>query len=238
MPYLIKEWETAKNGYTFGVPTFYNSFHLGTDKIVPIGTPIYAPFDCNVQNSVGTEGGNTLTITYGNWIIRCMHLSKFANKGNVKEGTIIGYSGNTGTSTAPHIHVDISHAPFNLYSTGNFIDPMKFDWKPAIIDDMKTLHDFVVDGMPADDRIAALKTQVGGLHDTNSTLTNTANDLKNTNDDLKRQIMDAVHSKNEMYNNWQGEIDARHRAEKDRDVCQAGAVQNSTLLQKIKMLFG
>lgn len=57
-------------------------------------------------------------------------------------------------------------SPCNIseFSYGNlygWLRPKKF----ATIEDMKTLHDFTVDGMPADERIEALKNQVRQKND-------------------------------------------------------------------------
>lgn len=98
----IYDW-TVRRGYTFGVPTFYNSFHVGLDLIVPQGTIIVAPTSGIAVPSFGPQGGNTITL--GD--IRFMHLSKFRKTGVVKKGDILGESGDTGLSTAPHLHVDV-----------------------------------------------------------------------------------------------------------------------------------
>jgi len=118
-----------KSGYKFGVKTFYNDFHIGTDKIVPVGTPIYAPTSGKVVSTVnGKEGGNTIQFVDSNGKLwRFLHLSKFASKGGeeVKPGQIIGYSGNSGAvSSGPHVHIDISNnGKLELNNRANFIDP-------------------------------------------------------------------------------------------------------------------
>lgn len=93
------------------------SSNPGQDISTPIGIPIYAPTDCYVANGIDGAGGLFLVVKYANvrWVI--VHLSKFAAKVNVKKGTIIGYTGNTGNSTGPHTH-------FTLYIDGKRVDPM------------------------------------------------------------------------------------------------------------------
>lgn len=129
--YPINNYKYVRRGYTHGQKTTYSNFHLGVDLIVPTGTPIYAPTDCVVTTSVGTEGGNTIYATFNGLVMRCLHLSKFAQKGNAKKGQIIGYSGNTGSlTTGPHIHLDLSPAPFNLNRPkAQFLDPDKYNWE-------------------------------------------------------------------------------------------------------------
>ena len=91
----------------------YNRMHRGVDFAAPIGTPIYAAGDGSIDR-IGRNGG------YGNYIrIRhnsdystaYAHLSRYAKgmrKGKrVKQGQVIGYVGNTGRSTGPHLHYEI-----------------------------------------------------------------------------------------------------------------------------------
>ncbi len=87
--------------------------HHGIDYAVGTGTPIHAAYDGKIIFA-GKKGG------YGNTIVMkhsrgykslYAHLSKF-KKGifgkRVKKGEIIGYSGNSGLSTGPHLHFGIS----------------------------------------------------------------------------------------------------------------------------------
>lgn len=86
--------------------------HYGQDFEVPYGTEVYATGNGTViesgWNSMGfgnfvvIDHGYGLRSTYG-------HLSKInISKGvNVKRGDLIGHSGNTGTSSGPHLHYQI-----------------------------------------------------------------------------------------------------------------------------------
>ncbi len=86
--------------------------HYGQDFEVPFGTEVYATGNGKViesgWNSMGfgnfvvIDHGYGLRSTYG-------HLSKInvARDENVKRGDLIGYSGNTGTSSGPHLHYQI-----------------------------------------------------------------------------------------------------------------------------------
>jgi len=90
-----------------------NRFHYGQDITVNQGTPIYTPADGKVKivrymggygKAIKIDHGYGYTTLYG-------HLSKFNVKYNqiVKRGDIIGYTGNTGRSTAPHLHYEVHY---------------------------------------------------------------------------------------------------------------------------------
>lgn len=101
--------------------TGVRTFHTGTDLACPEGTPILA----TMSGKVTDVGYNRI---YGNYVIinhsggyqtLYAHQSKIAcKKGDwVSQGTRIGYVGNTGYSTGPHLH-------FMVYKNGKRIDPM------------------------------------------------------------------------------------------------------------------
>ncbi len=86
-------------------------FHEGVDISSPVGTPVYASAD-GIVRFTGYNGG------YGKMIIlnhkygfetRYGHLSKIVvRRGQkVKRGEKIGEVGNTGISTAPHLHYEV-----------------------------------------------------------------------------------------------------------------------------------
>ncbi|MEM6782618.1 MAG: M23 family metallopeptidase [Bacteroidota bacterium] len=101
--------------------------HNGVDFSVPTGTPIYATAD-GVISFRGVSGGygNLVKIRHAksNRETRYAHLSRFApgirEGASVKRGDLIAYSGNTGLSTAPHLHYevrDLSGDPLNPVTT-------------------------------------------------------------------------------------------------------------------------
>lgn len=145
MIYPIKNWPTAKRGYRFGEKTFYSPHHLGVDHVIPIGTEIFAPCDCEIIYArSGVQGGKTIWISFvdselGQLIIRFMHLDRMMAKGKYKEGEVIGYSGNTGKyTTGPHLHTDISLSKVKIKDFNNFIDPEKYFSKINLQNDMRT----------------------------------------------------------------------------------------------------
>ena len=119
--------------------------HLGTDFSAPVGRTIFAAADGKIE-FVGTkEGyGKTTIINHNNGYKTLYgHQSDFAKDTKqgktVKKGELIGYVGNTGLSSGPHLHL-------GLYKNGTAIDPMTVLNKPS------------VDGLEAKEKIAFLAT--------------------------------------------------------------------------------
>ncbi len=97
-------------------------FHAAIDIVSNTGTPIKAPMDGRVAD----VGYNSV---YGNYIILSHadgmqslygHLSSTAVKigKTVAQGAVIGFVGNTGYSTGPHLH-------FGLFKRGSPVNPLK-----------------------------------------------------------------------------------------------------------------
>ena len=86
--------------------------HKGIDYAAPIGTPIKATGAGRVIYR-GTKGqyGKTIVLKHGNiYTTLYAHMSRYARKthvgSQVKQGQTIGYVGNTGLSTGPHLHYE------------------------------------------------------------------------------------------------------------------------------------
>jgi murein DD-endopeptidase MepM/ murein hydrolase activator NlpD len=97
------------------------AFHSGVDIGSSYGHPIIAPAD-GVVTLTETMGGygKTIMINHGNGIsTRYGHLSGFAVMvgQHVQRGDLIGYVGESGRSTGPHLHyeVRINDTPVNPY---------------------------------------------------------------------------------------------------------------------------
>lgn len=124
----LKNWQLIKRGYKHGSRTFYSKHHLGTDYLVN-EEPIYAPKDCQIIVSKRfIQGGNTIWVkfedeVYGELIMRCLHLRSLPSLGKYSEGDVLAYTGNTGLSTGPHLHLDLSKKDVQLNNFSNFIDP-------------------------------------------------------------------------------------------------------------------
>ncbi|MDR2211882.1 MAG: peptidoglycan DD-metalloendopeptidase family protein [Spirochaetaceae bacterium] len=107
-------------GYRRSPFTGARSFHDGLDIAAPSGTPIKAAMAGRVK-AVGYDN------TYGNFVVLTHssgystlygHMSSIGTRSGayVNPGTIIGYVGNTGLSTGPHLH-------FTVYKNGSSINP-------------------------------------------------------------------------------------------------------------------
>ncbi|MFC1566157.1 M23 family metallopeptidase [Candidatus Neomarinimicrobiota bacterium] len=102
-------------GFGYRIDPFdrVNRFHYGQDITANNGTPIYAPADGVVKIARYMGGfGKSLKIDHGfGYTTFYAHLSKFSIKrGNqIKRGDLIGYIGNTGRSTGPHLHYEVHY---------------------------------------------------------------------------------------------------------------------------------
>ncbi|MBD8490552.1 M23 family metallopeptidase [Echinicola sp. CAU 1574] len=101
--------------------------HAGVDFSAPKGTPIYATGDGKVIQ-VKTEFGGygkSVVIDHGfGFQTRYGHMNEFKVKRGqtVKRGDLIGTVGNTGSSTAPHVH-------YEVIKDGRRINPVNYFFK-------------------------------------------------------------------------------------------------------------
>lgn len=99
------------------------AFHEGVDIRSERGTRVKAPAQGKVLQSTFDRGfGNFIVIDHGNHFrTRYLHLQKsLVRVGEpIKRGEVIGLVGNTGRSTGPHLHYEVSYRDRPL-------DPLKF----------------------------------------------------------------------------------------------------------------
>jgi murein DD-endopeptidase MepM/ murein hydrolase activator NlpD len=97
--------------------------HAGIDIAVPEGTPIRAADSGRVALMEYAGGyGNYTCVQHTATMSTCYgHQSRFGTSSgaSVSQGQVIGYSGNTGNSTGPHLH-------FEVRINGNPVDPMGY----------------------------------------------------------------------------------------------------------------
>ncbi len=116
---LDNPYITQYFGYTkFALSGAYNgNAHNGVDMGTAVGTKVYAPLTGTVRNVGNTDivpgcysWGKWLLIDHPNGLSSMFaHLSQqsVVPGQQVKTGDIIGYSGNTGYSTGPHLHYTV-----------------------------------------------------------------------------------------------------------------------------------
>lgn len=98
--------------------------HLGVDYGAPTGTPVRSVGDATVISAGWSGGGGKVIKLRHNsqYQTAYKHLNGFASGiragARVKQGQVIGYVGNTGLSTGPHLH-------FEFWNAGRYVDPLK-----------------------------------------------------------------------------------------------------------------
>lgn len=122
------------SGFGYRIDPIYKTikFHSGLDFNAPMRTPVFVTGNGRVAQCVRNDRG------YGNYVLvdhgfgyqtLYAHLSGFATKPGqkVKRGETIGYVGNSGKSTGPHLH-------YEVLKSGEKINPINFfysDLSPA-----------------------------------------------------------------------------------------------------------
>ncbi|TVZ52207.1 M23 family metallopeptidase [Dokdonia sp. Hel_I_53] len=135
-PIQNKDLSRVASGYGMRVHPIlkYRKMHNGMDFTAPPGTPIYATGDGKVvKASLGSGYGKMVIIEHGfGYRTYYGHLSKYNTKSgrSVKRGEIIGYVGNTGLSSGPHLHYEVRKNgivlnPVNFYH--NDLTPEEYD---------------------------------------------------------------------------------------------------------------
>jgi len=124
----VSNKDLRRIGSYFGYRTdpFYKvtKFHEGIDFTAPVGTDIYATGDGTVTSVEFSRSGygNCIIINHGfGYQTVYAHLSKMnVKKGEkVKRGQVIGFVGNTGKSTSPHLHYEVR-------KSGRPVDPINY----------------------------------------------------------------------------------------------------------------
>ncbi len=135
----VSNRDLRRIGSYFGYRTdpFYKieKFHEGIDFTAPVGTEIYATGDGVVTDvqRLGVGYGNYIIVNHGfNYETLYAHLSRFnVRRGQqVKRGEVIGFVGNTGKSTSPHLHYEVRRngKPVNpIHYFFNDISPEEYD---------------------------------------------------------------------------------------------------------------
>ncbi len=124
-PVQNKDLKRVASGYGMRMHPILKrrKMHNGMDFTAKTGTPIYATGNGKVIKASRASGfGKVVYIDHGfGYITKYGHMSKFNTKKgkNVKRGDIIGYVGNTGLSSGPHLH-------YEVHKNGKPINPVNF----------------------------------------------------------------------------------------------------------------
>lgn len=125
-PVANRDLKRIASGFGRRIDPVYKTvkFHAGLDFSAPQGTPVYATADGRVKISgnLGNGFGNHVVINHGyGYETLYGHLVRLkARVGQVvKRGEVIGWVGNTGKSTGPHLH-------YEVHKGGRPIDPIYF----------------------------------------------------------------------------------------------------------------
>ncbi len=114
---------TSPYGWRVHPITGAKSFHSGVDLANDYGTPIYAAHSGTVTAAThGEIFGFYVTINHGDGYSTLYgHMTNYVvSEGEeVSAGQLIGYMGDSGWATGPHLH-------FTVYYEGNTVEPMDF----------------------------------------------------------------------------------------------------------------
>ena len=121
-----KDLKRVSSGYGTRIDPFLKvkRMHYGQDFSLPKGSPVYATADGRISILKSSFGGfgKYIYIDHGNgYKTVYAHLDKFnVRRGQkVKRGELIAYSGNSGRSTAPHLH-------YEVHKNGKKVNPINF----------------------------------------------------------------------------------------------------------------
>ncbi|MDL2212242.1 M23 family metallopeptidase [Erysipelotrichaceae bacterium OttesenSCG-928-M19] len=109
----FNKYEVTAGTWNYPV-SFGGGWHPGIDLAVPIGTKVKAPINLTKIFQHNTDNGG-----YGIWsvyvgqvkddayVMIFGHLSQINGSQSYKQNDVIAYSGNTGSSSGPHTHIEI-----------------------------------------------------------------------------------------------------------------------------------
>ena len=136
-PVSNKDLRRVGSHFGMRMDPFYKvkKFHEGIDFTAPVGTEIYATGNGTVIEAGRNQGGygNEIVIDHGySYRTVYAHLSRiFVRPGQkVLRGQVIGYVGNTGKSTSPHLHYEVRKngiAVNPIYFFFNDLTPAQFE---------------------------------------------------------------------------------------------------------------
>ncbi|MBU6158487.1 MAG: M23 family metallopeptidase [Bacteroidetes bacterium] len=138
-PVSNKNLNRLSSGFGYRIDPVYKTpkMHAGLDFAAPQGTPVYATANGIVKFAAnsGNGYGNHIIIRHGfNYETLYGHLYRIKARAGKKvvRGEVIGWVGNSGKSTGPHLH-------YEVHKNGRPLDPVYFfynDLNPEQFDRM------------------------------------------------------------------------------------------------------
>ena len=125
-PVANKDLTRMASGYGWRIHPIYKTqkMHTGMDFTAPVGTEIYSTGN-GIIEKIEMDGrgyGNNILINHGyGYETLYGHMSKISVRPGQKisRGDLIGYVGNSGSSTGPHLHYEVR-------KNGNPVNPVNF----------------------------------------------------------------------------------------------------------------
>ena len=109
-------------GYRKNPNTGNEEMHRGVDIAVPTGTTVYAAHDGTVTTAAyDSYYGNYVVIEKDGYTTKYAHMNSLSVSAgqSITKGTVIGTTGNTGSSTGSHLHIEC------LYN-GSYYNPLSY----------------------------------------------------------------------------------------------------------------
>jgi murein DD-endopeptidase MepM/ murein hydrolase activator NlpD len=136
-PVRVKDFKTLSSGFGVRIDPIYKvpRFHAGIDFTARVGTHIYSTGNGKIISAEYNRGGYGMCILIDHgfgYHTLYAHLSKFYVRigQKVSRGELIGAVGNTGKSTAPHLHYEVHKGKDKLnpvYFFSNDLTPDQYE---------------------------------------------------------------------------------------------------------------
>ncbi|HEX2394107.1 MAG TPA: M23 family metallopeptidase, partial [Bacteroidales bacterium] len=140
-PISNKNLSRTASGWGYRIHPIYKirKFHQGIDFTASTGTEIYATGDGVIEKIESSRRGygNSIIIDHGYGMKTLYgHMDRFNVKSGqkVKRGEVIGFVGNTGLSTAPHLHYEVLHNNEKVNPINYFFNDLTADEFDLMID--------------------------------------------------------------------------------------------------------
>lgn len=125
-PVSNKELSRMASGFGYRIDPVYKTtkMHAGLDFAAPQGTPIYATADgiIKLAGNLGNGYGNHVVVDHAfSYETLYGHMVRIKVRAGqkIRRGEVIGWVGNTGKSTGPHLH-------YEVHKNGRPVDPVYY----------------------------------------------------------------------------------------------------------------